>query len=634
MNGSLALLAAVLAAIPAAPALAAPDVVIADFEGEDYGQWKTTGEAFGPGPVHGTLPNQHPVSGFAGQGLVNSYLGGDRPQGTLTSPEFKIERRCINFLVGGGAHEGRTCVNLLLDGKAVRTATGQDDELLEWRTWDVADLAGRTVRIEIVDRESGGWGHVNVDQIVQSDERKEAAPVAEELYRETWRPQFHFTARTNWLNDPNGLVFYKGEYHLFFQHNPKGTKWGNMTWGHAVSPDLVHWTQLGSAIEPDALGTIFSGSAVVDWRGAAGFETGGEKVIVAIYTAAGGTSDESKGRPFTQCIAWSADRGRTFKKYEKNPVLPHLVAENRDPKVVWHAPSGRWIMALFKDKNDFAFFASPDLKTWTHLHDITVPGCGECPDFFEMPVDGDPSKTRWVWTAANGQYLVGAFDGSRFTPEGGGPHRADHGGNFYAVQTYSDIPASDGRRIQIAWMNGGKYPRMPFNQQMSFPCTLTLRTLPEGIRMFRMPVREIETLRAKEHKWSGVDLKPGENPLAGLSGDLFEIRAEFEIGGAAEVGLRVRGEPVAYSVKDKRLTCLGRSAPVEAEGGRLNLVVLADRTSLEVFAAGGRASMTTCFLPKPDDKSLAVYSAGGTARIVSLAVYELRSAWPQGGAAK
>lgn len=227
------------------------------------------------------------------------------------------------------------------------------------------------------------------------------------LYDETYRPQFHFTAQKNWINDPNGLVYYKGEYHLFFQHNPKGNEWGNMTWGHAISWNLVCWEQLPNAIEPDALGTIFSGSAVVDWDNTAGFQRGSEKALVAIYTAAGGTSPESQGQKFTHCLAYSNDCGKTWIKYAKNPVLPHIVGENRDPKVVWYESTERWIMTLFKDGNTYAFFSSPDLKAWTHLQDITVPGCSECPDFFPLPVDGGRHDQKWVWTAANGKYLVG-----------------------------------------------------------------------------------------------------------------------------------------------------------------------------------------------------------------------------------
>src|SRR5579871_4253572 len=190
-----------------------------------------------------------------------------------------------------------------------------------------------------------------------------------------------------------------------------------MTWGHAVSRDLIHWQQLPNAIEPDELGTIFSGSAVVDRNNTAGFKTGKEPPLVAIYTAAGDTSPASKGQPFTQCLAYSNDRGRTWTKYAGNPVLKHIVADNRDPKVVWHAPTHRWIMALYLDKEDYALFASPDLKEWTRLQTLTVPGCGECPDFFEMPVGDDPNNRKWVFTAANGHYLIGAFDGRQFTPE-------------------------------------------------------------------------------------------------------------------------------------------------------------------------------------------------------------------------
>jgi sucrose-6-phosphate hydrolase SacC (GH32 family) len=455
----------------------------------------------------------------------------------------------------------------------------------------------------------------------------------------------------NWTNDPNGLVFYKGEYHLFFQHNPAANKWGNMTWGHAVSPDLVRWTQLANAIEPDKLGTIFSGSAVVDWANTAGFQKGDEKTIVAIYTAAGGTSEESKGQPFTQCIAYSNDRGRTFTKYEKNPVLPHLVGGNRDPKVVWFEPTKQWVMALFKDKNVYAFFASPDLETWTHLQDMETPGCGECPDFFAMPVDGDKGNVKWVWTAANGHYLVGTFDGKKFTPDSATPLPADWGKNYYAVQSYSDIPESDGRRIQIAWMRGGKYPGMPFNQQMSFPCEMRLRTTPEGLRIFRMPVRELETLRSRPHEWKDAPLAPDTNLLSDVTGDLFEIRAEIEPGEAAEIGFKIRGETVSWTAKDKRLACRGGETaagtakdkrPADLDGsadlppvdGRLKLVILVDRTSIEVFANDGRAAMTSCFLPKPSDKPLTIYATGGAAKLVSLQVFELRSAWPAGEAGK
>jgi fructan beta-fructosidase len=459
-------------------------------------------------------------------------------------------------------------------------------------------------------------------------EQSRAPGYPETLYREKLRPQFHFTAPIGWLNDPNGLLYYRGEYHLFFQHNPYGVQWGNMHWGHAVSRDLVGWQVLPHALEPDALGTIFSGSGVVDRGNTTGFQNGKEPPLILIYTAAGGSSAASAGKPFTQCLAYSLNRGRTWTKYDGNPVLKHIVAENRDPKMVWHAPTRRWIMALYLKGNEFGFYASPDLKRWTPLHTMIVPDCAECPDFFEMPVKGDPKTRKWVWTAANGRYLIGSFDGQRFTPETG-TLQADFGANFYAVQTYSDLPASDGRRIQLAWMAGGNYPQMPFNQQMSFPCELTLRPTPEGLRLFRLPVREIRGLYERERIWRDLPLKPGENPLSGLTGELWDIEIEIEVGEAQEVGLRVRGEAVSYRVGEGTLSCLGRSAPLEPIRGRIRLRALADRASLEVFGNDGRVSLTSCFLPREEERGMEVYAVGGTARIVRLQARSLRPAIPQ-----
>lgn len=442
-------------------------------------------------------------------------------------------------------------------------------------------------------------------------------------YKEAYRPQFHFTPKTNWTNDPNGLIHYKGEFHLFFQHNPFGIDWGNMTWGHAVSPDLVHWKQLPHALHPDELGTIFSGSGVVDWNNTGGFQTGDEAVLVNFYTSAGSHAPEPV--PFTQSIAYSNDRGRSWTKYEGNPVIGHIVGSNRDPKVIWHEPTQKWVMALYLDKNDYALFGSTNLKEWTRLSDLQIPDT-ECPDIFELPVDGDAENTRWVFWGAAGKYYVGDFDGTTFTPEGDA-HRADYGANFYAAQTWSDIPASDGRRIQIAWMSGSKPPEMPFNQQMSFPCELTLRTTSEGIRLHREPVAEIETLHAYTHAWSNIALKPGEDLLAGLTGELFDIRAEVALNDASAVGFKIRGEDVRYDVARKQLTFLERSGPLVPQDGKIRLHILVDRISIEAFGNNGELSMTSYFLPELDNADIGIYAEGGTATLVSLKVHELKSAW-------
>ncbi len=401
-----------------------------------------------------------------------------------------------------------------------------------------------------------------------------------------------------------------------------------MTWGHAVSADLVHWKQRDHALLPDALGTMFSGSAVVDWHNTSGFQAAGSSTppLVALYTAAGGTSPESKGQPFTQCLAYSTDAGHTWTKYAANPVVKHIAGENRDPKVVWYAPTKSWIMALFLDKSEFAFFSSPNLKEWTLLQKMDVPGTGECPDFFPLHVTGKPGGEKWVWTAANGHYLVGAFDGHRFTPETL-LQQVDFGGNYYAVQSYSDIPEKDGRRVQIAWMTGGSYPQMPFNQQMSFPCTLTLHQTADGLRLFREPVAEITALHESSHTFRNLTVAPDENPLHDLKGELWDIDAEFEPAEATQIGLNVRGEAIVYDVQKQTLTCLGYTAPLALEGGRLKLRILADRTSLEVFGNGGRASLTSCFLPRPKEQTLGLHIVGGKAKLVRLSAAPLRSAW-------
>jgi sucrose-6-phosphate hydrolase SacC (GH32 family) len=609
-------------------AFAGPDIVIADFEGTDYAGWTVTGKAFGTGPVHGQLLNQQMVDGFQGGGYVNSYLGGDDSKGTLASPAFVISDDFISFLIGGGYHPGTCCTNLLLGDKVVASATGSDAEHLDWYTWDVKAYKGRTATIQIVDRETGQWGHINVDQIFQTDKPPVPPIQADVLYHESLRPQFHFSSASNWINDPNGMVFYGGEYHLFFQHNPQGINWGNMTWGHAVSPDMVHWTQLPDALKPDQLGTMFSGSAVVDWNNTSGFGSGSNQPLVAMYTAAGGTNPESKGKKFSQCIAFSNDKGRTWTKYDKNPVIPNIAGENRDPKVIWYEPDHKWIVAIYKDGNDFALFSSTDLKTWTHLQDLNLPGCSECPDFFPLALDGDAGKTKWIFTMAIGKYVVGSFDGNHFTAETE-LRQVDFGGNYYAMQTFSDIPKADGRRIQIAWMRDGKYPRMPFNGQMSFPAEMTLKTTADGPRIFRMPVKEIESLHGWPSNWHDLSLVSGSNPLAEMRGDLFHIQADIEVGEATTVGFKIQGQTISYSTVDHSLTALGK-APLDLESGHLKLEILVDRTTIETFANDGRVSFTSCYLPaKGSDHPLEIFAEGGAAKVVSLTVFPLNSAWPK-----
>ncbi len=702
----LALVVGVVGLIGAAPARAfdSPDLVIADFEGDSYAGWIAEGEAFGTGPARGTLPGQMAVSGFLGHGLVNSFLKGDGSTGTLTSPPFRIERHYLNFLIGGGAHAGATCMDLMIEGKVARTATGPNErpggtEQLDWASWNVREFLGRTAVLRIVDRESGGWGHINVDQIVQSDQnrgivparrevvagsrylllpvREDAAPrrvrvrsggravrefdikLAESkpqfevfldllpfqgqtlalesqlpaqskaleqlslskdvpdagrLYREPGRPQFHFTSRRGWLNDPNGLLWYDGEYHLFYQHNPYGWDWGNMHWGHAVSKDLVRWTELPIALYPREYGDwCFSGSGVVDSRNASGFGSGGAPPLVIAFTSTG------RG----ECIAYSNDRGRTWSEYEGNPVVKH---SGRDPRLLWHEPTKRWVMAVYDETGGaraIVFHSSPDLKKWTH--ESQIDGFFECPELFEIPVEGDPGRKLWVLYGGDGEYRLGGFDGHRFAPETG-KQRLWHG-NFYASQTFSDAP--DHRRIQIGWGNGITFPGESFNQQMTVPCELTLRARADGVRLYARPVAELATLRRKEHVYKELTLHAREHELKGPAGNLLEINVEAEVGDAGAFTLNVRGTAVSYNAMTKTVSVGDVSAPLKPEASVVRLRILLDRGSIEVFGNDGRVAISRAVAVRGEKSglSVAVPAASPQVRFPLIRVHELESAW-------
>ncbi|MHC4758989.1 MAG: hypothetical protein ACYTE8_10060, partial [Planctomycetota bacterium] len=263
------------------PNIQAQDIIIGDFEGSEVANWNIAGKAFGEGPSSG-LDNKSGITGSKGKLFVNSGKGGDSLTGMLVSPPFIIERGYINFLIAGGNWPDEIKVELIADKKVVRTTSGTHQKKMIWQTWDVEEFKGSTAIITIKDESKREWGFVSVDHFVQSDKR---------MYRdELYRPQFHFTPWVNWMNDPHGLVYYKGEYHLFFQHNPHARKereatHNNTHWGHAVSKDLIHWKQLPNVLAPDELGLMFSGSAAVDFDNTAGFKTGNEDVILAFYTA-------------------------------------------------------------------------------------------------------------------------------------------------------------------------------------------------------------------------------------------------------------------------------------------------------------------------------------------------------------
>jgi fructan beta-fructosidase len=534
-------------------------------------------------------------------------LGGDKPQAGPTQREVVVRGRYLNLPVTTGAPKRR--MRFVVDGQTVREFEIElaDGAPSFWAFSDVGGLKGRRLRLEVDGLPAGSKA---LETVTQDDAIK-----GEALYQERHRPQFHFTSRRGWLNDPNGLVHDKGEHHLFYQHNPYGWDWGNMHWGHAVSKDLVHWTELPLALSPRRFGDwCFSGSAVVDRDNTSGFKMGDEDVLVAAFTSTG------RG----ECIVFSNDRGRTWAEHRGNPVVKH---SGRDPRLLWHAPTRRWVMAVYDElegKRWIAFYSSADLKTWRY--ESRIEGFYECPDLFELPVEGREGARKWVLYGGDGKYVLGRFDGKAFTTESG-KHELWHG-NFYAAQTFSNVP--DGRRIQIGWGNGITFPGMPFNQQMTVPCRLTLRDTPEGLRLYAWPVKEVETLRGRKRSLADRTLGPGENLLRGISGDLFDLVAELEPGDAEAFGFTVRGVPVVYDVKKQEVVCRDKRAPLKPVEGRVRLRLLIDRGSIEAFGNDGRVALSVGVIPADDNRALETTSRGGKARLRSLEVHEMRSAWGDG----
>ena len=679
----------------------ANDILIADFEGADYGEWKAEGTAFGTSPAHGKIGGQMNVDGFLGKGLVNSFNGGDGATGKLTSPVFAIERPWLNFLIGGGGFVGQTCMNLVIDGKVVRTATGTNtqpggSEELQPASWDVKELIGKSVMIEIVDQRKGGWGHITVDHIQQSDKKIAADLVAMERslkvdnthlivpvanggkaktlgiyegdrlvqsfnvalpqddapywlaaypldhfslrgktiklatmdgarlpeslkaafdrikvgapseslkandYDQPYRDQFHATTRRGWNNDPNGMVYLNGAYHLYYQYNPFGIDWGNMHWGHFVSTDLIHWEEKPIALFQRTIADMaFSGGGFVDKNDTAGL--GKDTLFVAFTSTERG-----------ECLAYSKDGGMTLTELPENPVVKH---KGRDPQIIWYAPEQKWVMTVysedpgaeteatspsdpkFKDRN-LAFYESKNLRQWTRTGAFTDPDRAaiyECPNLIELPIEGKPSETRWILYGAQNRFFIGKFDGQTFIKESG-PH-GNLPGALYAAQLFSNVP--DGRGIQIGWIRNqaltSHYPNRIVSQSFTLPQELLLKETSEGLRVLLQPVKEVEKLRGEVLATSIAGLKSCE-------GKETEVLIEFAESGKHE--LIINGIDASFTGSSAR--------------------IFTDRTFNEVYTDGGlyyTAHART--LANVTSTETAMKSSG----VKSLHVYRLKSIW-------
>jgi fructan beta-fructosidase len=512
---------------------------------------------------------------------------------------------------------------------------------------------------------------------------------------ENHRPLLSFSPARNWMNDPNGLVYHDGEYHLFYQYNPNANTFGDTSWGHAVSPDLLHWTELPPALqaEKDAKGALtqlfFSGSAVVDHANTSGLGQPGKPAMIAMYTAVypqGRTQAGKISQAGTQAqsLAYSLDRGRSWTQYPGNPVIelppaPYAAEyrDFRDPKLFWYEPQKKWVVVVVVPKLNIALlYSSRDLLKWELMSEFgpagSISGDWECPDLFELPVDGDPARRKWVLVMSQNlghpaggsgtQYFVGDFDGTSFTwdraASDGQVRWLDYGADFYAGVTYNGVP--DGRRLLVGWMNnwlyGQQVPTTPWRSAQSVPRELALATVDGKIKLVQQPLAELKRLRAKRlHQAAAVKVAPGVHPVPlDGAGVPLEIELRLQPGSAQRSGIRVRAQggqytEIGYDRKQGALY-LDRSrsgqadfhpqfaarhhAPVKLRDGKLPLRILVDGGSVTVFAGQGEAVLTDLVFPDRAANGVALFSEGGTAGVTGLSAWSMTPIQPQGVQAK
>ncbi|WP_128543015.1 glycoside hydrolase family 32 protein [Larkinella soli] len=483
---------------------------------------------------------------------------------------------------------------------------------------------------------------------------------ADTTYRQAFRPQYHFSPRVNWTNDPNGLVYHDGEYHLFFQYNPYGIRWGHMTWGHAVSPDLFHWKELPPALHEDDKGMVFSGSCVVDTKNTSGFGRDGKVPMVAVYT-------NHREDNQSQHLAFSLDRGRTWTKYEGNPVIDLKEKDFRDPNVFWHEPTQSWVMTVVLAKERKAlFYSSKDLKQWTRNGEFSSPGgpdgIWECPALREIPVEGT-RQTKWLLLLSLGsgmpaggtgmRYFIGDFDGKRFRSDlsTDDVRLVDYGKDYYAAITFNQTA----RPLSLGWLNNWQYaneiPTTPFRGAMTLPRELKIVRSGKSYALRQTVARELRPLTSDSFQWRGFDTAELNKSVEKnkVQGDAYVMRLEAEPGrefsavvrrGAGEetvVGYdpvrkevfvdRTRSGQTAFS-KD----FAGRfSAPVDpgvtatgAPAG-IRLEIYVDRSSVEVFVNDGQVTLTNLIFPKPESRGISFTGDG----LRAVTIRNVEPVWPQ-----
>ena len=395
-----------------------------------------------------------------------------------------------------------------------------------------------------------------------------------QLWHEPLRPEVHFTVKNGWNNDPNGLVYRDGVYHMFYQYNPAAPVWGNMHWGHAVSRDLLHWVEKDIALFPDKMGTMFSGSAIIDEKNAAGF---GKGAMLLYYTAAGGTSRLSAGQKFTQCLAFSND-GEHFTKYAHNPVVPHIEGGNRDPKVIYVPEIDKYVMAIFRAENRYELLTSADLVKWEMLQELTLTGDAECPDIFRLECEGE---YYYVLIGAHDVYVVGHFEDDRFVVDSA-EKKLTHLKMSYAAQSFSDTGE---RVVRIAWhiMNA---PARRFASQMSLPTEMRLERINGELYLCALPIKEIEALYESGDILR--DIRLSDSFIAETGAHALDISVNMPYTAGEKLVMNVFGNDIALDMGANEIRCKNVKMPLAVNADRVDVRIIVDRCTVEIFADGGK----------------------------------------------
>lgn len=454
-------------------------------------------------------------------------------------------------------------------------------------------------------------------------------------FSQVYRPQYHFTSPKNWIGNTSGVIFSERDslYHLFYEYSTVDVTPVYLNMGQAVSHDLVHWEYKPVALEPDDATrdlykcTIRAGSVLVDKQNVLGKQDGDQPTWVLFYT-----SYECGVR-----LAYSTNGGESWTKFADNPLIPYKQDENaRSPKVFWYEPNKCFVMVIARNPESedipdgFSFYTSNNLIDWTYQsHYIGPKGR---PDMFQLSVNNHPDETQWVVTDSIGSYMVGDFDGHRFKPT---TDMLPAGyGQFTGASTFTVPDGDEGSKvIQIASIGDTQEPNMPFAGQLSFPVELQLRTFPEGVRLMKQPIKALEQLQGKAFVLKDKNIIPGldKNPIKRINGDCFRIKGVFQLKTVSSFGFVLRanksgdGTEIRYDATRNQLSCLGATASLQPEDGKITMDILVDRSSIEIFANDGKVLLSKTFSPVEDSQDYILYNTGGELYIENLEVYPMNS---------